>query len=308
MNLIEIEQYLITKYKYREIVQIDKGWSSDIKYYVKDQNNSEYIVRISDINLLESKKIEFNNLLKLKNLDLNISNPIEFGTIHNEYLYMILKWIPGIDLENHIENLSIEQQYQLGRDAGIILRKIHSLNYEIKDQSWYEIYLNKINRTIKNYKECEEKIEFEELLIKYIYENLELLKTRNIVFQHGDFHIGNFVLHDDKLGVIDFNRSEYGDPWEEFDRYVFTWRKSEYFATGLIDSYFDNNVPEDFFKLICLYSARNILASIYWATMFGNEEINTMKYNADLIYDSYNGFTTFIPNWYKSNIKIYKPH
>lgn len=217
---------------------------------------------------------------------------------------MILKWVPGIDLQNNIDKLSNEKQYELGKDTGNILKKIHTIKYEKTDSSWYDIYIKKIEKTIRNYKDCGIKVEFETVLIDYIYDNLELLRNREIVFQHGDFHIGNFIINDDKIGIIDFNRSEYGDPWEEFDRYVFTWRQSEYFATGLIDSYFNEKIPQDFFKLICLYSARNILASIQWAKKFGADEIKTMKLNAKLIYDSYNGFKTEIPNWYKTNMHL----
>lgn len=37
------------------------------------------------------------------------------------------------------------------------------------------------------------------------------------VYMHGDFHPGNLIyMRDGTIGVIDFNRWEVGDPYEEF--------------------------------------------------------------------------------------------
>ena len=40
-------------------IAINKGWSYDKKYCVKDQNNQKYLLRVSDKEKLDSKKIEF---------------------------------------------------------------------------------------------------------------------------------------------------------------------------------------------------------------------------------------------------------
>lgn len=66
------------------------------------------------------------------------------------------------------------------------------------------------------------------------------------------------------------------EPWEEYDRYIFTWRVSIPFAIGYIHGYFDNNVPDEFFRLMSLYNAANIIASIPWAIPFGEVDINNM--------------------------------
>lgn len=45
---------------------------------------------------------------------------------------MLLTWIEGKDLEEVLSDLTEEQQYQLGRQAGKILKKIHSIDVDIK--------------------------------------------------------------------------------------------------------------------------------------------------------------------------------
>lgn len=49
-----------------------------------------------------------------------------------------------------------------------------------------------------------------------------------------------------QLVVIDFYRDDYGDPWEEFNRLVWPIQVSYEFASGIVDGYFANNVPEKF--------------------------------------------------------------
>src|SRR5690606_11191222 len=46
-----------------------------------------------------------------------------------------------------------------------------------------------------------------------------------------------------KLTIIDFDRSDFGDPWEEFNRIVWGTQKSPLFASGMVNGYFDGEVP-----------------------------------------------------------------
>ena len=100
------------------------------------------------------------------------------------------------------------------------------------------------------------------------------------------------------IGVIDFNRCSYGDPWEEYDRFVFTWRRSAAFASGQIHGYFPDQVPDGFFPLLALYNAVQMVASIPWAIPFGDEQVRVMLDNAAAVFESYSGFTMTIPEWY----------
>jgi serine/threonine-protein kinase len=51
-----------------------------------------------------------------------------------------------------------------------------------------------------------------------------------------------------ELRIIDFNRSDDGDPWEEFNRIVWSAAVCPHFATGQIHGYFDGNPPDEFFN------------------------------------------------------------
>ncbi len=60
-------------------------------------------------------------------------------------------------------------------------------------------------------------------MIDFVQANRHLLEGRPIAYHHGDFHTGNFLLGaDGKLKILDFDRYDIGDPWEEFNRLIFT--------------------------------------------------------------------------------------
>lgn len=59
------------------------------------------------------------------------------------------------------------------------------------------------------------------------------------------------MLHDGfDLSLIDFDRCDYGDPFEEFYKaQMFSRPLSEAFINGQVHAYFDNSVPEEFWRL-----------------------------------------------------------
>ena len=70
------------------------------------------------------------------------------------------------------------------------------------------------------------------------------------------------------------------------------------FATGRIDGYFDNNVPEEFFKLLALYISSNTLSLLPWAVQFGQDQIETMTLQAASILEAFDDFSLTVPKWY----------
>lgn len=59
--------------------------------------------------------------------------------------------------------------------------------------------------------------------------------------------------------IIDFDRYYFGDPWEEFNRIVWCAQLSPAFVTGMMNGYFDGNVPMEFWELLAFYISRNML-------------------------------------------------
>ena len=100
------------------------------------------------------------------------------------------------------------------------------------------------------------------------------------------------------LKIIDFDRDDYGDPWEEFNRIVWCAQSAPEFASGMVDGYFNGNVPMDFWKLLALYMSSNTLGSLPWAIPFGEEEIQVMRKNAVDVLSWYDDMKQVVPSWY----------
>lgn len=278
-----------------------KGWSDDEKYYIEDRDGSKFLLRLSDIYFYDKKKIEFENMKLLTKLNINIPKLMDMGICNDgNMVYILLTWLDGIDAIDNLTFFDNTKQYELGLQAGKILKKIHTIKPNHDLPPWEITFQIAIDRVIDAYKNCGYKIENEVEIINFIRESEKYLINRPLVYQHGDYHLGNMIITpDNNLGIIDFNRSGYGDPWKEFDRYVFTWDVSTEFANGQLHGYFDNNVPEEFFRLMALYSARNIIASVPWSLSFGEEELQTAFDNINKVNESYDGFNTYIPRWYR---------
>ena len=148
------------------------------------------------------------------------------------------------------------------------------------------------------YQECPIHYENGDSIITYIENNRHLLKNRPQCFQHGDYHIGNMMIADGELVIIDFDRYDFGDPWEEFNRIVWSAQCSPLFASGIVNGYFDHEVPMDFWKLLLLYISSNLLSSLPWAIPFGEMEMNTMIDQAKEVQYWYDNMNNLIPTWW----------
>ena len=279
-------------------IGINKGWSDDKKYCVTDQNQQKYFLRVSDKEKLDSKKFEFDMMEKVASLGVPMCKPINIELCDDE-VHSLHEWIDGKDARETILTVSKEQQYTYGVEAGRILRKIHSLLVtEVRDD-WEVFYNRKIDDKISKYKECPVQYENGQIFIDFLNANRELLKDRPQAFQHGDYHIGNFMIGEDgEIYVIDFDRFDLGDPWEEFNRIVWSAQVSPFFASGMIDGYFDHKVPDLFWKLLAIYILNNIVGALPWAVPYGAEEISVMQHQAKEILEWYDDMKQIIPSWY----------
>lgn len=279
-------------------VLINKGWSSDKKYCVTDKNGTRYLLRVSDISQHDTKQSEFNMMKQVASLGVPMCQPIEFGTCEDG-VYSVQSWIDGEDAEQVMSGYSDTEQYVFGLEAGCILRKIHSISAPTTQEDWEIRFNRKMDYKIEKYGECPIKYQNGQAFIDYINENRHLLKDRPQVYQHGDYHIGNMMIdRNGKLHVIDFNRNDYGDPWEDFSRIVWCAQKAPLFASGMVNGYFNGDVPLEFWRLLALYISSNTISSVYWAIPFGQDEVNTMLNQAKEILSWYDNMRNPVPTWY----------
>ena len=290
---------------YQNIVNrtpIEKGWSGDQKYCAVTADGTKYLLRFSSIDRLERKRREYEKMSEVAQLGIPMCLPVEFGT-SEEGAYSIQSWIDGEDAEELVMSMDEEKQYRYGLDAGRILAKIHTIPAPKDAPSWETRFNAKIDRKIAMYKSCELKYESGgDAFLSYLAENRYLLRGRPQSYQHGDYHIGNMMIDQDGvLTIIDFDRDDFGDPWEEFNRIVWCAQAAPAFASGMVDGYFDGKVPMEFWKLLALYISSNTLSSLPWAISFGEGEIQVMRKQAAQVLEWYDGMKNVVPTWYRKD-------
>lgn len=293
-------------YTFVKIEPVNKGWSSDKKYYIETVDGRKLLLRVADISEYDRKKAEFERMQQVAALGVPMSQPVDFGTCDNgKSVYSMLTWCDGEDAEVVLPSLTETEQYVLGIKSGEILRLIHSIPAPKEQEEWSSRFNRKTSNKIEKYKACGIKFDGDDKIISYTENNRCLLSCRPQFYQHGDYHVGNMIISpDNTLSIIDFNRHDFGDPWEEFNRIVWSATVSPHFATGQLNGYFGGRPPIEFFKLLAFYISSNTLSSIYWAMTFGEKEITTMKNQARDVLSWFDNMNNPIPTWYLENFYV----
>lgn len=286
-----------------KVEPLEKGWSLDKKYLLTG-SSGKFTLRISEKKSLEKQMEEFDAIASIDSVDQMI-RPVSYGTVDEMYSYILYNYIEGRDLKEVIRGLDPMLQYDLGIQAGILLCKIH----EVEKPGFEEVrtrYNRKMNDKISAYREGTIKMEKLEEYIPFLAENRHLLDERPTVLLHGDYHLGNMILRDEKVYIIDFNRYDYGDPYEEFDRMTMNSSFSPQFSKGLLHGYFKGVPPMEFWWLLKLYAVTNAVGSIPWAQKYSPDSMDFIFKMINNTLDDYEDTSTPIPNWYKKLIGWYE--
>ncbi len=279
---------------------IEKGWSVDRKYCLTLKNAEKRLLRITPHDKKKDRKQLFLMMQKVADLGVPTCKALELGECE-QGTYLIYEWIDGEDAETVVPYLPKQEQYRLGVQSGKILKKIHSVPAPESTEEWSARFSKKADRNIRLYRECPLSFDGAEEIINYLNQNRSLLKNRPQCFHHGDYHIGNMMIANGGLVVIDFDRFDFGDPWEEFNRIVWCAQKVPIFGAGMIDGYFDCSVPQEFWKTLAFYIGSNMLSSLPWAVPFGEKQIEVMLRQAKEVMGWYQNFTTVFPSWYRQS-------
>ena len=213
-------------------------------------------------------------------------------------VYTIFSWVDGEEVESILPKLKQKEQYDLGVKSGEILRTLHTLPAPTGAREWYDRYFAVIDKRLDAYKTKGVLFDGNNVILDYIENNRNLLKNRPQSRLHGDYHEGNLIISkDNTLSVIDWHFVDfenYGDPWYEFNR---IGTNCPAFATGQIDGYFANKIPDDFWKLLIFYHAVGAITSIVWAKYFAPERLDAiLKMNTDIL--KWINKDNPMPTWY----------
>ena len=277
---------------------IQKGMSVGKKYKVMDATGAAYLCRLFPKDQYDSIQQDYSYLQKFLALDIPMCKPIEFGT-YKDHAYILQTWIDGFDIQETIHTFSEQKQYELGVQSGVLLQKIHSLPIAEPPESWEEVFRVKINNKIHAYEYSKVQIAGGHAFLEYIENNRHWVKNRPRVWLHGDYHLGNLIVDSaNVVYAIDFNRGIPCDPWEDFDRISICARSSPSFASGMIHGYFNENVPEIFWKLLTLYTSSKMISFLTWSQYRDDSCVNLITSLSNDVLQWYHNMISDIPSWY----------
>ena len=285
------------------IKPINKGWSSDKKYYVETVSGEKHLLRVADISEYEQKSREVYIMKRMLALGINMSKPIDFGTCCNEKnVYQLLTWCEGEEAKVILSSFSKKRQYEFGKKAGEFLRRINTVEIYPKSSKWSTFYGEKVNSYIDNYKSCEAKFEEGELFIFYLKNNFQLMNNRPTCLTHEDFQTDNLVISpEEELYVIDFEQCGIVDPYYSLMSAMVSAEQSPSFAKGQIEEYFDGKIPDDFWSAFLFYSVAETINGFVIANTLGEEEqINFTHNMIKSTLEYFDNMNSPIPSWYSS--------
>lgn len=282
---------------FRKMEPLEKGWSNDRKYIIYTSDNKKLLLRISEISKFDEKLKESEIIRTISRVCQNTPKFIDLKISGNKIL-QLYTFIEGEDALESIGRYSKEEQFNLGIEAGKTLKKIHEAEKITDAKRIIEMQKERIIERTKAYENSRYYSYEDQGLIKYIKENIEILNSAKIALCHGDYHLGNMIINNNNIYIIDFNRFNYEDIYKDFiPMCAFTRGEIIEFAKGQLKGYFEEYIPVDFWQRLKLYLAYSSLYSILWAENCSNEEVEAMIKRKKMVYNDFTKSSFDSPCW-----------
>lgn len=286
---------------FAKIELINKGWSSDKKYYVETFDGRRLLLRIADVSEYEHNKKLYSMLKQISRQNISMSRPVDFGLCDDDRsVYQLLEWVDGEALESILPIISEAEQYAFGLKAGELLLEIHSVPSLEGTKDWDETFNAMLHGEMETYRSRTElHCELGDTIIEFLHKKRDTLGVRPQVYIHGDYNPGNLIIMPSgELGVIDFC-SSFGDPY--WDIFKPSWRPNlfAHFFSGLIYGYFTREPDLNFWNAYTYYFAYGALLALAGPHWAGFHSLAEGKEVAQNILAWSDNFNNPIPVWYQ---------
>lgn len=281
---------------------VGQGLSGDTKWRIETAEDVGLLLRLTDIEGHDHKRAEFERMKRMDASGIPMSRPLGFGVCNGgQSVFQLLTWCEGENLERLLPVLPEPEQYAVGLKAGEILRRIHTVpvaSRDTTDVDWNARYCGFMDASLRSFYNCGVEVDGADLVIDYFHANRHLLGYRPQRYLHGDYHAANMLYARDRgaLSIVDWEIhlfNGYGDPWMEL-----SMQETSHFSTGMIRGYFGGEPPEEYWRILALYTSIGAISSIPWAYYrFPDELASRLKLNADVMM-WFERMGNPVPTWY----------
>lgn len=271
-----------------------KEYSDEVVFLIENEDQSKLVLKVCDYSLYQRKYEEFEYLKLISQTGINSLSPIALSSKGKDYVILLYTWIPGKSGALEVPKMSKQNQYNIGKRAGMFLSSIHEniVKKPTVIKNFYNDKIDYINNTLKEYNDI-----FNEELIQNIANLTSEFYNKtfdgNFVFCHGAFDLDSTIINDKKdIAIIHFNDYLIYDPFYDFSKLINTSVSTQNFIVGVVSGYFNDNIPKDFFSIVAIYTIYNLLLE-YDKTKDNNLIELLKKLSSD-----YDNFSLRHPKWY----------
>lgn len=279
-----------------------KGYSDDRKYLVRTSDGGLYLLRLSSLAQQRRRMREFEILRAQHRRGIACPDAITAGAdIAAGVFYAMYTFLPGRCLEEAMPDLTAAQQRRIGLASGRLLKQLHEMQAPAEGADWPQRRRAKHERYMKRLDDLGLKCPRRAELDAFVSVNSHLMDSAPVRFQHDDFHPGNLIVDgDERVGVVDFNRCDWGDPIEDF--YKLEWfgvPLSICFARGQVEGYLAGADTGDFWLRYTLYAAMQALSCLAWAADHDSHCLAFWQERVERVIRSLNLDTGRPPAWFE---------
>ena len=230
----------------------------------------------------------------LNNLSNNFSNISyeDIGILDDKFCYRIIPFV--VDEKN---SLSDDDAYKIGFEIGRFIFEYHKSFQGADCGRWNKHYNYRINKFLHKYGLGKYRGNLEYVLFDFLERNRYCLKERTCTTIIGINGLEDIkISKDGKFQIIEEYKFLRSDSYFEFSNMNLYHENNSSLLTGVVNGYFDNNVPRAFFKLLGVYTIIENLYDIFVENKNVDDEYITEKIKE--INDVYDGFSSIYPIWY----------
>ena len=219
----------------------------------------------------------------------------DIGVLNDKFCYRI---IPYIVDEKH--NLSDEEAYSIGIKIGKFIFEYHKRFQAYDCGRWNKHYNYRINKFLHRYGLGKYRGNLDYVLFDFLERNRYCLNDRICTTIIGINGLDDIrVSKDGKFQIIEEYKILRSDAYFEFRNFNLDYDNNASLLTGIVDGYFNNNVPRIFFKLLGVYTIIENLYDFFVENKdLDDEVINDKIEKINYVYD---GFSSIYPIWYLSH-------
>lgn len=282
--------------QYNIINELNHGESS-VKKILLEKDNKKYLLRLYDLKFIEGRYTAFKYMDILYKNGINVPQIYDQGILNDiKKGYAILEWIDGIPLNNLLFNN--ENCIKYGELVATQLKKIHQ-NELNRNYSFDVNFLNSLENKILKLKNLNVNIDYK-FIYKYVYENIKTIRNKNLSVIHGDLHPGNIIVNNNsKIYFIDLDVCKKDFSWIDL---ITNSCNMDYpkFYESLIAKYFNEEIPNDFWKAYNLYGTLYCLDYILYCNRTLNKTISDGIDTYQKFLDFTNKMNNNNPKWFNN--------